>query len=102
MLDFNDHDPAVPSPNGNAERDELRSALLARLEGVLFALFPAGKVTHGKFVVGDGGRGVCGRDGLDVRAACPQRPRDVWMFKHFHWTFSPFLCFFGTFLSLSG
>ena len=32
MLDFNDHDPAVPSPNGNAERDELRSALLARLE----------------------------------------------------------------------
>ncbi len=53
MLDFNDHDPAVPSPNGNAERDELRSALLARLEGVLFALFPAGKVTHGKFVVGD-------------------------------------------------
>ena len=53
MLDFNDQDPAVPSPIGNAERDELRSALLARLDGVLFALFPAGKVTHGKFVVGD-------------------------------------------------
>ena len=53
MLDFNDQEPAAPSPSGNSERDELRSALVARLEGVLFALFPAGKVTHGKFVVGD-------------------------------------------------
>ena len=53
MLDFNDQEPAAPSPSGNSERDELRSALMARLEGVLFALFPAGKVTHGKFVVGD-------------------------------------------------
>ena len=53
MLDFNGHDDVGSPAGGNAERDELRSALLARLEGVLFALFPAGKVVHGKFVVGD-------------------------------------------------
>ena len=53
MLDFNGHDDVGSPAGGNAERDELRAALLARLESVLFTLFPGGKVVHGKFVVGD-------------------------------------------------
>lgn len=52
MLDFNDcTDP--PEKGHAAEREEIRTALLARLESVLFTLFPAGKVRRGKFYIGD-------------------------------------------------
>ncbi|CBJ49594.1 phage/plasmid primase, P4 family [Ralstonia solanacearum] len=51
MIDFNE----IPLVTGqlDAQRDEIRAALLARLEFVLSALFPAGKKRRGTFVVGD-------------------------------------------------
>ncbi len=51
MIDFNE----IPLVTGqlDAQRDEIRAALLARLELVLSALFPAGKKRRGKFVIGD-------------------------------------------------
>jgi len=51
MIDFNE----IPLVTGqlDAQRDEIRAALLARLEFVLSALFPAGKKRRGKFVIGD-------------------------------------------------
>ena len=55
MLDFNDI-PGSPdvSPQGReAERDEIRTALLGRLESVLATMFPAGKKRRGNFLVGD-------------------------------------------------
>ena len=51
--DFNDAPPPVASPDIASEREELRQALLASLEGVLFTLLPAGRVSNGKFHVGD-------------------------------------------------
>lgn len=51
-LDFNDCQyPDTQDPA--ALRDEIRSALLGRLESVLVTLFPAGKVRRGKFHIGD-------------------------------------------------
>ena len=52
MLDFNDTGPAPEIPASD-RREALRAALLARLESVLFTLFPAGKKRRGKFVIGD-------------------------------------------------
>ena len=52
MLDFNDTAPAPEIP-ASERREALRAALLARLESVLFTLFPAGKKRRGKFVIGD-------------------------------------------------
>ena len=52
MLDFNDS-PALPERDLDAERDDIRVQLLARLEAVLGILFPAGRKRHGKFVIGD-------------------------------------------------
>ncbi|QCX50007.1 phage/plasmid primase, P4 family [Ralstonia pseudosolanacearum] len=51
MIDFNE----IPVATGqlDAQRDEIRAALLARLECVLSVLFPAGKKRRGKFVIGD-------------------------------------------------
>jgi putative DNA primase/helicase len=52
MLDFNGSTPAeLPKPDG--AREELRTALLARLEDALRHLFPAGEVKRGKFLIGD-------------------------------------------------
>ena len=52
MIDFNDA-PEPVERTLDAERDEIRSALIANLEAVLITLFPAGKVRNGKFTVGD-------------------------------------------------
>lgn len=52
MLDFNEAATQV-SPTREEEREEIRQALLAQLESVLFTLFPAGKIRHGKFFIGD-------------------------------------------------
>jgi len=52
MIDYND----TPDPverNLDAEREEIRTALIANLESVLFTLFPAGKKRKGKFYTGD-------------------------------------------------
>lgn len=54
FLDFNDAAPQEPPRRKpDAERDEIRAALLARLETVLCTMFPAGKTRHGKFFIGD-------------------------------------------------
>jgi putative DNA primase/helicase len=54
MLDFNDCDvPQIPVAHTDAQREEIRAALIGRLESVLFTLFPAGKVRRGKFHIGD-------------------------------------------------
>ncbi len=52
MLDFNDTAPAPEIP-ASERREAVRAALLARLEAVLFTLFPAGRTRRGKFVIGD-------------------------------------------------
>ena len=52
MMDFNEVS-TFSSAAQQAERDALRSALLSRLESVLFGLFPAGKVKRGVFLIGD-------------------------------------------------
>lgn len=51
MIDFNDI--SLPTENRDAERDEIRSELIARLESVLTTMFPAGKKRQGKFLIGD-------------------------------------------------
>ena len=52
MLDFNDTPTPVPR-DVDGEREAIRAELLARLEPVLAALFPAGKKRSGKFLIGD-------------------------------------------------
>ena len=52
MLDFNDIAPA-PEPDRGAQRDEIRAALIAKLDGVLVTLFPAGKKKKALFLIGD-------------------------------------------------
>ena len=52
MLDFNEIEPRH-EVTATAERDAVRADLLARLESVLFAMFPAGKKRRGKFLIGD-------------------------------------------------
>ncbi len=52
MLDFNDS-PTSPLPDRSAQRDAVRAALIARIESVLSALFPAGKKRRGLFLIGD-------------------------------------------------
>jgi len=52
MLDFNDAAQA-PTIDPGRRRDELRADLLAHLESVLYAMFPAGKTHRGKFFIGD-------------------------------------------------
>jgi len=51
-MDFNDVTPAQ-SPSSDGNREEIRASLLSRLESVLKDMFPAGKVKHGKFYIGD-------------------------------------------------
>ncbi|MDO3530827.1 phage/plasmid primase, P4 family [Ralstonia pseudosolanacearum] len=51
-LDFNDCNVPQEIDRG-AEREEIRAALLARLESVMSTLYPAGKKRRGKFTIGD-------------------------------------------------
>jgi putative DNA primase/helicase len=52
MIDFNET-PEPVERSLDAEREEIRAALIANLESVLCTLFPAGKKRHGKFYIGD-------------------------------------------------
>lgn len=52
MIDFNEI--ATPAPEEREiTRETVRAELLARLESVLTALLPAGKIRRGKFLIGD-------------------------------------------------
>ncbi len=54
MLDFNDPEQVnAPVYDPEAERQEVRAALLARLPEVLRLMFPAGTERAGKFFIGD-------------------------------------------------
>ena len=64
MIDFNDA-PIFEESHPDSTRDEVKAELLARLESLLPMLFPAGKLRHGKFTIGnlDGTPG----DSLEIR-----------------------------------
>jgi len=76
LLDFNDapaQDP-VSERDLDAERQTIRQALLANLEGVLNALFPAGRVRHGKFFIGD----VAGTPGDSLEVVLDGAKAGLW------------------------
>ena len=73
MLDFND-DPAEAAMDIGAQRDAVRSDLLARLESVLFTLFPAGKKRRGKFLIGD----VLGSPGDSLEVVLDGEKAGLW------------------------
>ena len=76
MIDFND--TATPAENhrivSDAEREELRAELLARLESVLFTLFPAGKKRRGRFLIGD----VLGSPGDSLEVVLDGEKAGLW------------------------
>ena len=53
-MDFNTAEPQTP-PVEPANTEEIKARLLARLREVLHYLLPAGKVRHGKYLIGDVG-----------------------------------------------
>ena len=72
MLDFNEQ------PSGELEsrsgRDEVLTDLLNKLESVLFTRYPAGKVRHGKFFVGD----VLGSPGDSLEVVLDGEKAGLW------------------------
>jgi len=73
MIDFNDIAPA-PERSLDVERDQIRAALLAQLESVLFTLFPAGRKRRGTFVVGD----VLGSPGDSLEVVLEGEKAGLW------------------------
>ena len=73
MIDFNDAMPPAEN-NRDSERDELRTELLARLESVLTAMFPAGKTRRGRFLVGD----VLGSPGDSLEVVLDGEKAGLW------------------------
>lgn len=74
MIDFNDIAETVES-NLDAEREEVRSSLLANLESVLCTLYPAGKKRRGKFTVGD----ILGSPGDSLEVVLTGDKAGLWM-----------------------
>ncbi|ANA34893.1 hypothetical protein C6T69_00170 [Burkholderia multivorans] len=76
MLDFNDTPKPVEPTRilDDSEREELRAELLARLESVLIALFPAGKKRRGKFLIGD----VLGSPGDSLEVVLDGEKAGLW------------------------
>lgn len=76
MIDFNDAAPPAGAnhPPSDHQREELRAALLAHLESVLFTLFPAGKVKRGTFHVGD----VLGSPGDSLEVVLKGEKAGLW------------------------
>ena len=73
MLDYNDSEsPTFQLAEG--ARDELRGALLARLESVLRHLFPAGEVRSGRFTIGD----VLGKPGRSLEVVLDGDKAGLW------------------------
>ena len=77
MIDFNDTAASTkntPRIVSDAEREELRAELLARLESVLFTLFPAGKKRRGTFLIGD----VLGSPGDSLEVVLDGEKAGLW------------------------
>jgi len=73
MLDYNDSEsPTFQLAEG--ARDEVRGALLARLESVLRHLFPAGEVRSGRFTIGD----VLGKPGRSLEVVLDGDKAGLW------------------------
>ena len=73
MLDFNDA-PAELPPDPGVTRESLRTDLVARLESILAALFPAGKKRKGKFLIGD----VLGSPGDSLEVVLDGEKAGLW------------------------
>ena len=72
-LDFND-DTAPAASDRSAEREAIRSSLMARLDSVLLTIFPAGKVKRGKFYIGD----VLGSPGDSLEVVLTGEKAGLW------------------------
>jgi putative DNA primase/helicase len=73
MLDYND--PESPTFQiADGARDELRGALLARLESVLRHLFPAGEIRGERFTIGD----VLGNPGRSLEVVLDGDKAGLW------------------------
>lgn len=73
MIDFNDTTQPTQE-NRDGQRDEIRTALIARLESVLTAMFPAGKKRKGKFLIGD----VLGSPGDSLEVVLDGEKAGLW------------------------
>jgi len=76
MIDLNDPiDIGAPSHSRHeSDREEIRAGLLARLEGVLSVLFPAGTVRHDNFLIGD----VSGNPGDSLEVVLAGEKAGLW------------------------
>lgn len=72
--DFNDAVDPAAARDAATDREALRAALLANLEPVLFALFPAGRVRSGKFHIGD----VLGSPGRSLEVVLDGDKAGLW------------------------
>ncbi|MFZ9585395.1 MAG: phage/plasmid primase, P4 family [Pseudohongiellaceae bacterium] len=73
MIDFNDT-PISSDVDRQAQRDQIRSDLISRLESVLFSMFPAGKKRRGKFLIGD----VLGSPGDSLEVVLEGEKTGLW------------------------
>ncbi|MDI9330154.1 MAG: phage/plasmid primase, P4 family [Alphaproteobacteria bacterium] len=73
MIDFNDT-PISSDVDRQAQRDQIRSDLISRLESVLFSMFPAGKKRRGKFLIGD----VLGSPGDSLEVVLEGEKAGLW------------------------
>ena len=73
MIDFNDT-ASQQSIHRNDDREEIRLALLDRLESVLLTLFPAGKKRGNKFYIGD----VLGSPGDSLEVVLTGEKAGLW------------------------
>jgi putative DNA primase/helicase len=72
-LDFNADVAPIPADR-DSEREAIKSALITRLESVLFTLFPAGKVKRGAFHIGD----VLGSPGDSLEVVLKGEKAGLW------------------------
>jgi putative DNA primase/helicase len=73
MIDFNERSTPTDQRR-DAERNEIRAELIARLESVLATMFPAGKKRRGKFLIGD----VLGSPGDSLEVVLEGEKAGLW------------------------
>jgi len=73
MIDFNES-PTSSDVDRQAQRDQIRSDLISRLESVLLSMFPAGKKRRGKFLIGD----VLGSPGDSLEVVLEGEKAGLW------------------------